>query len=57
VRLQFRIAALARACAVAGTALPPEYHRLMRWWFALGWPAFLALVAVFGLMVVKPALW
>jgi uncharacterized membrane protein len=25
-----------------------------RWWFALGWPAFIALVIVFWLMVSKP---
>jgi uncharacterized membrane protein len=29
----------------------------MRAWFALGWPAFLALIAVFALMVAKPDLW
>jgi uncharacterized membrane protein len=26
-----------------------------RWWFALGWPAFVGLVVVFWLMVAKPA--
>jgi uncharacterized membrane protein len=26
-----------------------------RWWFALGWPAFVGLVIVFWLMVAKPA--
>jgi uncharacterized membrane protein len=31
-----------------------EYERLRRMWFLLGWPAFLGLVAVFWLMVVKP---
>jgi uncharacterized membrane protein len=30
-------------------------RRYFRWWFALGWPAFLGLVAVFWLMVAKPA--
>jgi uncharacterized membrane protein len=30
------------------------YERLRRTWFLLGWPAFLALVAVFWLMVAKP---
>jgi uncharacterized membrane protein len=38
-------------------ALPPAYHRCMRAWFALGWPAFLAVIATFWLMVTKPALW
>jgi uncharacterized membrane protein len=32
-----------------------EYERLRRTWFLLGWPAFLGLVAVFWLMVAKPA--
>jgi uncharacterized membrane protein len=31
------------------------YDRLFRIWFALGWPAFGGLVAVFFLMVMKPA--
>lgn len=30
-------------------------RRYFHWWFALGWPAFVALVAVFWLMVAKPA--
>jgi uncharacterized membrane protein len=29
-------------------------HRLMRTWFILGWPAFLALIGIFVLMIVKP---
>lgn len=37
-----------------GTALPPRYGLLFRWWFALGWPAFIALVVIFYLMVTKP---
>jgi len=36
------------------SALPPRYHRLFRVWFALGWPAFIALLVIFGLMVAKP---
>ena len=52
--LQYRIAHLARAAADAGGALPPAYHRAIRAWFWLGWPAFLALIGVFGLMILKP---
>jgi uncharacterized membrane protein len=52
--LQYRIARLAQAAADAGGALPRAYHRAMRAWFWLGWPAFLALIGVFGLMVLKP---
>jgi len=57
VRLQVRVRDIARDCATNGTALPSAYHRFMRLWFALGWPAFLALIAIFYLMVVKPDLW
>ena len=31
------------------------YARRRRWWFVLGWPAFLGLVVVVHLMVTKPA--
>lgn len=30
------------------------YERLRRFWFGLGWPAFMGLVVVFWLMVTKP---
>jgi len=32
-----------------------RYERLRRIWFALGWPAFAAGIAIFFLMVAKPA--
>jgi uncharacterized membrane protein len=57
VALQIRARDLARIAAATATPLPPAYVRAMRAWFILGWPAFLALVAVFALMVAKPALW
>lgn len=38
-----------------GTSLPARYHQLFKIWFLLGWPAFIGLVAVFFLMVAKPA--
>jgi uncharacterized membrane protein len=57
VYLQIVVAGLARRCAAAGAKLPPEYYRAMRQWFWLGWPAFLALVGVFWLMVAKPGFW
>ncbi|GAO53229.1 DUF2269 domain-containing protein [Novosphingobium sp. MD-1] len=37
-----------------GTELPARYHRLARWWFALGWPAFTGVIVIFWLMVAKP---
>lgn len=36
------------------TALPEQYHKLFKIWFILGWPAFIGLLVVFLLMVVKP---
>lgn len=39
-----------------GEPLPPRYLHLCKLWFLLGWPAFAALVAIFYLMVAKPAL-
>jgi uncharacterized membrane protein len=44
------------AAKLRGEAIDePRMRRFFRWWFALGWPAFVALVAVFWLMVAKPA--
>jgi uncharacterized membrane protein len=57
VWLQIRATELATEAAEASAALPPAYGLAMRWWFALGWPAFLALVGVYWLMVAKPELW
>lgn len=41
-----------RASTVA--SLPPRFHHWFKWWFALGVPAFAALVLLFYLMVAKP---
>ncbi len=57
VHLQIRIRDLAAAAHAQGSPLPPEARRAYRTWFALGWPAFAALTAVFWLMVAKPPLW
>ncbi|MBE1160160.1 DUF2269 family protein [Dyella acidiphila] len=56
VWLQWKASQLARAAAHTGAPLPPAYYRMMRIWFALGWPAFLAVLAIFWLMVAKPPL-
>lgn len=55
--LQWRMAAMARDAAAQGTPMPALYTRYARWWEALGYPAFVAMLAVFFLMVHKPALW
>ncbi|WP_066798210.1 DUF2269 family protein [Sphingomonas soli] len=57
VRLQIVAQRLAAQAQISGQPLGPDYHRAMRWWFALGWPAFLGLLGVFWLMVAKPELW
>lgn len=55
VGLQRRMRDLAAAAAVAGMPLPPAYHRLFRRWFLLGWPGFASVLAIFVLMVLRPA--
>jgi uncharacterized membrane protein len=55
VRLQMRMRDLAVAAARGHAGLPPEYWRCFRWWVCLGVPAFFAFVAIFYLMVTKPA--
>ncbi len=54
VWLQLRMAALAQEASLAGQVLPARYWRYARWWEILGYPAFVAMVATFFLMVVKP---
>ena len=55
VWIQIQLKQMVRAALDSGTSLPDRYHRLFRIWFILGWPAFLGLVAIFFLMVVKPS--
>jgi uncharacterized membrane protein len=57
VWIQLRLRDLARAAAAGGAPLPVAYHRLFRIWFALGFPAFACVLAIFWLMIAKPALW
>lgn len=56
VFVQIRMRDLAAAAAEQGGALPAEYHRLFRLWFAFGFPAFGAVLAIIWLMIAKPAL-
>ena len=55
VWLQMRARDLAIEAARAGNPLPDAYHRIMTWWFWLGWPAFASVIGIFWLMVRKPA--
>ena len=56
VWMQMRMRDLALASARTGQPLPPAYHRLFRVWFAFGFPAFASVLAIFWLMIAKPAL-
>ena len=57
VRLQIRIRDMAQEALAQATPLPHAAKRAFGLWFALGWPAFAALIAVFWLMVSRPLLW
>ena len=54
VRIQVTLRDLAAEAARTGTALPARYHRLYRLWFALGIPAFAAVLAILWLMIARP---
>lgn len=56
VWMQARMRDLAVAAAAAGERLPPRYHKLFRLWFSFGFPAFLAVLAIFWLMISRPAI-
>ncbi|HEX8900999.1 DUF2269 domain-containing protein [Vitreimonas sp.] len=57
VWIQHRLRDLARAAAASNAPLPDAYHTLYRIWFACGFPAFLAVLAILYLMLERPALW
>jgi uncharacterized membrane protein len=54
VFLQMRMRDLANDAAINGKPLPDRYRRLFRIWFALGWPAFAGVLAIFVLMIWQP---
>jgi uncharacterized membrane protein len=56
VVIQARMRDEARVSAQSGSALTPRYMRLYRIWFACGFPAFIAIVAVLWLMIARPAI-
>ena len=57
VWMQMRMRDLASEAVAENKPLPSEYHRLFRLWFAFGFPAFGAVLAIFWLMMTKPQLW
>jgi uncharacterized membrane protein len=56
VWMQMTMRDLAAAALRENRPLPPQYHRLFRWWFAFGFPAFAAVLAIFWLMIARPQL-
>lgn len=56
VWLQLKLRDIARAAALAGTALPPAFASLYRIWFACGFPAFFAVLAIIWLMLARPSI-
>lgn len=55
VWMQIRMRDLATAAADSGAPLPLAYHRLFWTWFAFGFPAFGAVLAIFWLMIARPS--
>ena len=56
VSIQAKMREEARASAQSGAPLTSRYMRLYRIWFACGVPAFLAIVALLWLMIVRPVI-
>ncbi|NWG70306.1 MAG: DUF2269 domain-containing protein [Parvularculaceae bacterium] len=54
VFMQKKMRDLARAAAGAKAPLPEKYHQLYRRWFACGFPAFFAVLAIIWLMIARP---
>jgi len=55
VFMQKRMRDLARAAIAAKSPLPDDYDRLYRRWFAFGFPAFAAVLAIIWLMIARPS--
>lgn len=56
VWIQIRLRRLAAEARDRRQTLPEAYHRLYRIWFACGFPAFFAVLAILWLMLEKPDL-
>lgn len=56
VFIQIRVARITAHLAETGQTRPDSLKRAMRWWYSLGWPAFLSVLVIFYLMVFKPVI-
>lgn len=54
VWIQLKMRDLARTASEQESPLPLAYHRLWRLWFACGFPAFGAVLAIIWLMIFRP---
>ncbi|PJK09713.1 hypothetical protein CO614_09125 [Lysobacteraceae bacterium NML120232] len=57
VWLQIRMSQMAELALQEGTELPEKYFHYARRWELLGYPAFIAMLGIYFLMVNKPMLW
>ena len=55
VWLQIRLRDMARDAQARQAQLPPRFWRYAKYWELLGYPAFIAMVVIYWLMVFKPA--
>lgn len=55
VWIQLKLRDIADEAVRLATPLPPRYFRLFRLWFVLGFPAFIAVLAILWLMIAKPS--
>ena len=56
VWVQIRLRKYAQIAVDQGAAMPKQYDRLFRFWFACGVPAFLAVLIILWLMLARPAI-
>ena len=54
VWMQIQMRNLAIGAVEAQLELPLGYHRLFRWWFTFGFPAFAAVLLILWLMIARP---
>jgi uncharacterized membrane protein len=54
VWMQMKMRDLAQAALAQNAPLPGRYHALFRLWFLFGFPAFAAMLVIYGLMISRP---
>lgn len=54
VWIQIQLKKILAKHAKDNSPLPKRYFKLFKIWFLLGWPAFISLIFIFFLMVIKP---